>query len=325
MLNSDPSIQSLGINSYPQKKNIKNGGSMNILITGGSGLIGQALIKALHADRIIVLTRNLEKTAKLLPKGIALVSSLEQVDFNTLDVVVNLAGEAIVDKRWSTAQKARICQSRWLITQNLVEKIQAANTPPHCFVSGSAIGFYGRQNENAIDESCQDINHEFSHQICQKWESIAQQASSDKTRVCLLRTGIVLADNGGALKKMLPAFKLGLGGPIASGQQYMSWIHIDDMVAIILAAIYQPSLSGAINATAPMPVTNQEFSQTLSAVLHRPCIFRVPAVILRLIMGESADLVLFGQNIIPQKLLDNHFKFQYPSLHIALKQLLIKV
>lgn len=298
---------------------------MNILITGGSGLIGQALIKVLNAERVIVLTRNPEKAARILPKNIELVISLEQVDFNHLDAVVNLAGEAIVDKRWSAAQKERICQSRWLITQTLVEKIKSATTPPPCFISGSAIGFYGRQNENPIDESFQDVNPDFSQQVCQEWENIAQQASSSKTRVCLLRTGIVLATNGGALKKMLPAFKLGLGGPIANGQQYMSWIHIDDMVAVILAAIYQPSLSGAINATAPMPVNNQEFSKTLSVVLHRPCIFRVPAVALRLIMGESADLLLFGQNIIPQKLLDNHFKFQYPSLQIALKQLLIKL
>jgi uncharacterized protein (TIGR01777 family) len=298
--------------------------SMNILITGGSGLIGQALIKALNADRIIVLTRHPKKTARVLANGIECITSLEQVDFNHLDVVVNLAGEAIVDKRWSAVQKERICQSRWLTTQSLVEKIQSATTPPHCFISGSAIGFYGRQNENAIDEDYQDINPEFSHTICQKWEQLAQQANSDKTRVCLLRTGIVLAKNGGALKKMLLAFKFCLGGPIASGQQYMSWVHIDDMVAIILAAIYQPSLSGPINATAPIAVSNQEFSETLSGVLHRPCIFRVPAAMLRLMMGESADLVLFGQNVIPRKLLDNHFKFQYPSLQIALKQLLIK-
>jgi uncharacterized protein (TIGR01777 family) len=297
--------------------------NMNILITGGSGLIGQTLIKALSTDHIIVLTRQPEKVAKVLSRDVVLVTSLEQVDFNTLDIVVNLAGEAIVDKRWSAVQKDRICQSRWLITQALVEKIQSATAPPHCFISGSAIGFYGRQNENAIDEDYQDINPEFSHTICQKWEQLAEQANSDKTRVCLLRTGIVLANNGGALKKMLPAFKCGLGGPIASGQQYMSWIHIDDMVAIILTAIYQPLLAGPINATAPMPVSNQEFSETLSAVLHRPCIFRVPTAILRLMMGESADLLLFGQNVIPKKLLDNHFKFQYPSLQVALKQLLI--
>lgn len=298
---------------------------MNILITGGSGLIGRALIMALKADNIIVLTRHPEKSAKKLPSNIKLITSLNNVDFNSLDVVVNLAGEAIVDKRWTPVQKARICQSRWQTTQDLVEKIQAATSPPQCFVSGSAIGFYGRQNGQTIDENYQNIHPEFSHEICQQWEQIAQQASSEKTRVCLLRTGIVLAKQGGALKKMLPAFKFGLGGPIANGQQYMSWIHLDDMVAIILAAIYQPELSGAINATAPMPVTNQEFSETLSTTLNRPCLFRVPAFMLRLIMGESADLLLYGQNVLPRKLLNNHFKFQYPSLQIALKQLLIKI
>ena len=295
---------------------------MNILITGGSGLIGQALIQHLNAERIIVLTRSPEKTTKLLPENIELITTIDDVDFNDLDVVVNLAGEAIVDKRWSSAQKAIICQSRWQITRSLVEKIQAATKPPHSFISGSAIGFYGRQGAVEIDESYQDTYDEFSHHICQKWEQIALQAESEQTRVCLIRTGIVLANNGGALEKMLLPFKLGLGGPIASGEQFMSWIHIDDMVAVLLAAIYQTSLSGPINATAPMPVCNQQFSETLSAVLGRPCIFRIPGFILRILMGESADLILYGQNVIPKKLLSNDFKFEYPTLEIALKQLL---
>ncbi len=297
---------------------------MNILITGGTGLIGRALIQHLHADRIIVLTRNLASAAKRLPQNIELVTTLADVNFDELDVVVNLAGEAIVDKRWSSAQKDIICQSRWQVTQSLVEKMQSATKPPHCFISGSAIGFYGRQNASAIDENHQNFYNEFSHHICKKWEDIALRAQSDKTRVCILRTGIVLANNGGALEKMLPAFKFGLGGPIADGKQFMSWIHIDDMVAVVLAAIYQPSLTGIINATAPMPVSNQEFSKTLSKVLSRPCIFRVPAFMLRILMGESADLVLYGQNVLPQKLLKNNFKFQYPALQVALKQLLLK-
>jgi uncharacterized protein len=297
---------------------------MNILITGGSGLIGRALIQHLNTDRVIVLTRNPKKAAKKLPAKVEFISTLDEVNFNEIDVAVNLAGEAIVDKRWAKAQKDIICQSRWQITQHLVSKIQAANKPPHCLISGSAIGFYGRQGSSAIDESHQEIYNEFSHQVCKKWEAIALQAESDKTRVCLLRTGIVLANNGGALEKMLLPFKLGFGGPVGDGQQFMSWIHIDDMVAVILAAIYQDSLSGIINATAPMPVTNQEFSETLSEVLGRPCWFRVPAFILRLLMGESADLIIYGQNVTPRKLLSNHFKFEYPSLQIALKQLLIK-
>lgn len=296
---------------------------VNILITGGSGLIGQALIKHLNADRIMVLSRNPAKTAKILPNNVELLPTLDNVDFNTLDVVINLAGEAIVNKRWTKSQKDVICQSRWKTTQALVEKIKAAETPPNCLISGSAIGFYGRQDSSAIDEGHTQIHDEFSHQVCQKWEEIALQAESSETRVCILRTGIVLSENGGALKKMLPAFKLGLGGPIASGQQYMSWIHIDDMVAVILAAIYQTSLSGVINATAPMPVSNQEFSETLSEVLNRPCWFTVPSFMLRTLMGESADLLIFGQNVIPGKLLKNHFTFEYPTLHIALKQLLI--
>lgn len=297
---------------------------MNILLTGGSGLIGQALIQQLNVDRIIVLTRNVEKTASILPSYVELIHSLDDANFDEIDVVINLAGEAIVGKRWSNRQKNIICQSRWQLTQAIVNKIKQAKNPPTCFVSGSAIGYYGRQSDISIDESYQNVHHEFSHQVCQKWEYIAQQAASDKTRVCLIRTGIVLANNGGALEKMLPAFKLGMGGPIADGEQFMSWVHIDDMVAIILASIYQATLSGVINATAPMPVTNEVFSQSLSSVLSRPCLFRMPRWLLRLVLGESADLILYGQNVVPKKLLDNHFKFQFPTLHIALKHLLIK-
>ena len=190
---------------------------------------------------------------------------------------------------------------------------------------GSAIGFYGRQGPSAIDEAHQDIHDEFSHQVCQKWEAIAQQANSDKTRVCLIRTGIVLASNGGALSKMLPAFRFGLGGPIANGQQFMSWIHIDDMVAVLLAAIEQPALSGVINATAPTPVSNQEFSETLGTVLSRPCMFRDPCLCLAYITGRVGRFNLIRTKCIrPRKLLDNHFKFQYPSLQKALTQLLLK-
>lgn len=300
------------------------GAIVNILITGGTGLIGRALIQRLRTDNIIVLTRNQKNATKLLPNHIKLVSSLSEVDFNDVDTVINLAGESIVGRRWSAHQKSVICQSRWHITQHLIEKIQSATTAPKCFISGSAIGFYGRQSTAPITENQQDVYDEFSHHVCNEWERIALTAQSDKTRVCVLRTGIVLANNGGALQKMLPAFKLGLGGPIANGQQFMSWIHINDMIEIILTAINQPSLIGVINATAPTPVTNQEFSETLSAVLSRPCLFRVPALALKILMGESSDLLLYGQNVIPDKLLKNNFKFQYPSLQEALKQLLLK-
>lgn len=305
------------------KRIYTQGAIVNILITGGTGLIGRALIQHLNVERIIVLTRNRSTAAKLLPNNVELITSLEDINFDELDVVVNLAGEAIVDKRWTSSQKTLICQSRWQITESIVEKIHTATKPPHCFISGSAIGFYGRQGASAIDESHNEIHDEFSHHVCKKWEEIAQRAESEHTRVCTIRTGIVLARNGGALQKMLPPFKLGLGGPIASGKQFMSWIHLDDMVAVLLAAIYQDSLYGPINATAPMPVSNQIFSETLSHVLSRPCLFKVPVFVLRLLMGESADLVIYGQNVIPRKLLNNHFKFQYPSLQVALEHLLI--
>ena len=297
---------------------------MKILLTGGTGLIGTALIQKISNNDITVLTRDTDKARKLLPKTISLVSDLSSIDFSELDAVINLAGEPIADKRWSKSQKEKICQSRWQITKQIADQINAASSPPTVFISGSAIGFYGRQSKERIIESDSTFNDEFTHQVCKTWEDLALAAESKHTRVCLLRTGIVLDSKKGALKKMLPAFKAGLGGPISNGQQIMSWIHIDDMVDIIVEALSNKSLSGAINACAPNAVSNEQFSQQLSQVLSRPCLFRVPKPILKLLLGEMADLLLYGQNIYPDKLLTNGFKFNFETLDNALINLLNK-
>jgi uncharacterized protein (TIGR01777 family) len=192
--------------------------------------------------------------------------------------------------------------------------IQASDTPPSVLISGSAIGYYGRQDNTPIDESFDSPYEEFSHSLCAEWERIALQAESKKTRVCILRTGVVISKRGGALQKMLPPFKLGLGGPIASGQQYMSWIHLEDVLQGILHLIQHQECSGVYNFTAPNPVTNQEFSQKLAATLNRPCIFRMPEFVMRLLMGEMADLLIYGQRVVPKRLLDSGYQFVFAEL-----------
>jgi uncharacterized protein (TIGR01777 family) len=295
---------------------------MKILLTGGTGLIGSALVNQWH-DRheLIVLSRSAAKVQNLFAERVQAVTSLSEVDFNTLDAVVNLAGEPIVGKRWSDAQKQVLCDSRWHITQQLVEAIKAAQTPPKVLLSGSAIGIYGRQQSQLINEDFSHFHAEFSQHLCQHWEELALAAAGPSTRVCVLRTGIVLANNGGALQKMLPPFKAGLGGRIGSGQQFMSWIHINDMLRLTDFLLQHPTLHGAFNATAPQPVTNAQFSQTLAKVLHRPALLPMPAFVLCLMFGEMADLLLTGQRVIPANLIKAGFGFQFPELEPALRAL----
>lgn len=296
---------------------------MNILITGGTGLIGSALIPFLdNHHKVTVLSRNATKVYVNIGSHIHAIHKLSEIDFNQLDVVINLAGEAIVDKRWSKKQKQKIEQSRWQLTQDIVDSMNNANSPPHTFISGSAIGFYGRQNNQPIDESFDQCNQEFSHTLCKEWESIALNAQSDTTRVCIIRTGIVLSSHGGALCKMIPAYKFALGGPITDGSQMMSWIHIDDIIGMIMYLVEEQSLKGVFNATAPNPVSNAEFSSMLAESLNRPNFFRVPAKILTLLLGEMAELLIYGQNVRPKNITKAGYRFHYPELKEAFNHLL---
>ncbi|KZN50125.1 TIGR01777 family oxidoreductase [Pseudoalteromonas luteoviolacea] len=297
---------------------------MNILITGGTGLIGQELCKFLvNKYDLIVLTRNEIKARQLLGQNARFVDCLSKVDFNDIDIIINLAGEPIADKRWSDDRKRAIIDSRVGITKQISDYINAAQTPPHTFISGSAIGFYGRQApDTSVDETFDQPHDEFSHQLCHDWEQAALQSQSDHTRVCLLRTGVVLSRRGGALKKMLPAFSWGMGGPMGSGEQIMSWIHIDDMIQLILFLIRHDELQGAFNATAPSPVSNKEFSDCLASVLNRPAFFWLPESFLKWAFGEMSDLLIYGQKVIPKKALDANYRFRYQTLEEALKQIM---
>ncbi|WOH38501.1 TIGR01777 family oxidoreductase [Thalassotalea fonticola] len=297
---------------------------MNILITGGTGLIGSAFInKYQHKYNFVVLTREPIKARNHFPSSnkINFIDTLNnKADLSDFEAVINLAGEPIADKRWSLRQKRAICQSRWKLTNKLSHLINASANPPKVFISGSAVGYYGRQGNTEINEHYEDINEEFTHKICKVWEDKALIAH-DKSRVCLLRTGIVLANSGGALKKMLPAFKFGLGGRISSGHQYMSWIHIEDMIDAIEFLLNNLDCQGAFNLTAPTPVTNAEFTIALAKSLHRPSFATVPAIVLKVLLGEMSDLLLYGQKVLPEHLLSQHFKFTYPNINIALAEL----
>ncbi len=292
---------------------------MRVLITGGSGFIGQALTRALLArgDQVIILSRQPESVP--IKAGQQCVSSLQQIEGN-IDAVVNLAGAPIVDRRWTQARKQLLLDSRIKTTRELVHWIGEQASPPDALVSGSAIGYYGSHLDEVLDETA-DPAPGFPHQLCHDWEQAALDARDAGVRVCLIRTGVVLGQ-GGALAKMLPAFKLGLGGPIGNGQQWMSWIHLDDEVGAILYLLDNPALQGPFNLTAPEPVTNEIFSKTLARVLGRPAFMRVPAVMMRLMLGEASELLVEGQRVVPANLHTAGYVFKYPALESAFKSVL---
>lgn len=296
---------------------------MEILITGGSGLIGRHLIARLleRGNSLSVVTRSPEKARQRLDSRVVLLKGLDGLQsLDAFDAVINLAGEPIADKRWSEEQKQRLCQSRWKITERLVALFKTSQRPPSVFISGSASGYYGDLGEVVVTED-EPPHNEFTHTLCARWEQIACGAQSEATRVCLLRTGVVLAPKGGILAKMLPLFRLGLGGPMGNGRQYLPWIHIDDMVNGILWLL-DNDLRGPFNMVSPYPVRNEQFSHALGRVLKRPAILRAPATAIRLLMGESSVLVLGGQRALPKRLEASGFVFRWFDLDNALSDVI---
>jgi len=306
-----------------------------LLMTGGSGFIGSYLVPVLldQGYEITVLTRNQEKTAKHFNNRVTVAGyDMEHLDPSDeqhgFDVVINLAGQGITNKRWSAEIKSQLRESRLQTTHKLVEYLQRSTNKPELFISGSAIGYYGLQRDHALNEQALDeqasADNSFASRLCSDWEYAAQPAEASGIRTCYLRTGIVLGNNGGALSKMLPAFKLGIGGPMGTGKQWMSWIHINDLVGIIITIINNTEINGVVNATAPNPVTNKVFSSTLGRVLKRPAFFPMQALVLKLLLGEMAtELLLSGQRVVPKKMLDAGYKFQYTELENALRDLLL--
>jgi uncharacterized protein (TIGR01777 family) len=280
---------------------------MRIAISGGTGFLGRPLAAALAAagHQSVALPRNRTGWASAIDGAAA---------------VVNLAGEPIAAQRWTAAHKTRVLESRVQVTRTIVEAIHQAASPPAVLVSGSAVGYYGPRGDETVTEDT-PAGSDFLASVCVQWEAEATRAA-DRSRVVCVRTGLVLERDGGALPQMLPPFKFGAGGPAGSGRQYWPWIHRSDWVALVQWAIATSSVTGALNATAPTPITNAEFARALGRALHRPAFMPAPAFALRLLLGEMADgLLLSGQRAVPAKAQRLGFTFRYSQIDQALTEI----
>ena len=296
---------------------------MHILITGGTGLIGRQLCKALllEGHELTVLSRHPDSVSAKCGLCVNAMASLsEWTPDKYFDAVINLAGEPIVDEPWTAERKQALWESRITLTDELVRHIAAAERKPAVLLSGSAVGYYGNRGDEILGEDM-DAGEGFAAQLCKVWEDAAQMAESAGVRVCRLRTGLVLSREGGMLGRMRLPFKLCLGARLGNGKQWMSWVHIDDYVAMVLRLLRDDQTSGPYNMTAPQPVTNAEFTAVLAKALHRPALFVAPAMLLKLIMGERAGLLLEGQRVLPEKMKLAHFRFAFANLPDALRDL----
>lgn len=295
---------------------------MRILIAGGSGLIGSALSTRFENLRHHVTT--LSRNPRNKDNTIAWDPEKQEIDLRSLkqiDVCINLAGENIAAKRWSDSQKQLIQSSRISAVETLLKGFAQLEHPPKSFLCASAIGFYGDRGSEQLDENAA-AGSGFLSETVVAWEQVAAKANALNIRTVFCRFGVVLSPKGGALKQMLPIFKLGLGGKIGSGEQFLSWVSIDDAISAIDYLMCTNVISGAVNIVSPNPLTNRDFSETLAQVLHRPCFCSVPRFALKVATGEMGEtLLLSSTKVIPKKLLESEFKFQ----HTALKQTLVEL
>ena len=295
-----------------------------VLITGGSGLIGRALTTALLGDgcRVAILTRRPDRFSPTPGENVELFARLRDIpEQDPVSAVVNLAGARIVGARWTTARKQVLRESRIDLTRSLVEWMGRRESPPATLISGSAVGYYGDTGDLAISEEA-GAGDDFGAQLCRDWEAAAEPATAAGIRVACIRTGLVLAKNGGMLPPMRLSFSLGLGAKLGDGRQWMSWIHIDDHVAAIRHLLSSEDSAGAYNLTAPTPVSNRDFSDILAETLHRPRLLTAPAFALRALLGESAALLMGGQRALPVRLEREGFAFRHRDLSEALCHLL---
>ena len=296
---------------------------MRILVTGATGLIGRHLIALLAKDHTVTaLGRDNKKTSRVLAQLVDLCLTLEELEtLDGFDAIINLAGEPIAEHRWSQKQKQRICESRWHLTEGLLEKLRHCTNPPQIWLNASAVGSYGSQGSQRLTEECSRMTDDFPHQVCVRWEELAKEAADYGCRVCIMRIGPVLTTEGGMLGKQLPLFRLGLGGVQGDGEQYISWISMDDLLLAIQFLLTEQSCHGIYNLTAPHPVPQKEFARQLAITLDRPLLLPLPALLLRLVLGEMSTMLLDGQNIYPSRLLESGFHFKYPELIPALRHL----
>jgi len=297
---------------------------LRVTVTGATGLIGPQLVTALRGRgaHVTVLTRDPERARARLGEveAVRWRATEEPAPADALDgreAVVHLMGEPIA-QRWSAEVKSAIRNSRVLGTRNLLAGLRSLQRPVHTLVSASAIGYYGAHGEEPLDEEA-PAGSDFLAQVCLAWEEEANRAADLGMRVVTVRTGVVLDGEGGALARMLPPFRLGIGGPVAGGRQYISWIHRDDLVGLMLTALEREDWSGPFNATAPDPVTNAQFSRALGRALRRPALIPVPGLALRLLYGEMAEIVTRGARVVPAKALVLGYEFGHPQLEEALQ------
>ena len=305
---------------------------MKVAIAGATGFVGSRLVERLQVEGItvLVLTRNTTYAQKVFPPtafpNVEIVaytptaSGSWQSAISGCDGVVNLAGESIAEGRWTPERKQEILNSRKLATQNIVDAIANAHPKPSVLVNASAIGYYGTSETATFDETSSP-GHDFLAQVCQAWEAEATKVTNVGVRLVILRLGIVLG-NGGALGKMITPFKLFAGGPLGSGQQWFSWIDLDDIVNLIFLALTKPEMQGVYNATAPHPVRMAQLTQTMGKVMNRPSWLPVPAFALEALLGDGAMVVLEGQQVVPKRTLESGYKYKYPNLEPALVKIL---
>jgi uncharacterized protein (TIGR01777 family) len=299
---------------------------MRILLTGGTGLIGQALCRYWQhqGHELRVWSRNPQQVPALC-SGAQGIAQLQELDgCAPQDAVVNLAGAPIAERPWTEARRSLLWRSRVDLTRTLVDWMGRQAKPPRVLLSGSAAGWYGDRGEQYLPEDSAPSNADFASRLCVAWEQEAERARQWGVRVALMRTAPVLASQGGILARLLPPFQLGLGGRLGSGQQWMPWIHLDDQVALIDHLLQNDACSGPFNACAPEALRNGDFTQTLARTLHRPAVLPVPAWVLRMALGEMSVLLLGGQRLVPRSSQETGFTWRYPELSAALRHLLQK-
>ncbi len=297
---------------------------MHILLTGGTGLIGRRLCKHWIAQghQLTVLSRKPDDVARLCGANVRGIAHFDDIGSQHVDAVINLAGAPIADRPWTRKRKILLWDSRITLTEQLVTWLERREQKPDVLISGSAVGWYGDGGERELDENAQPVSEDFASRLCIAWEETAQRAETLGIRVVLVRTGLVLADEGGMLQRLLPPFKMGMGGPIGNGRQWMPWVHIEDQIALIDFLMNRDDARGPYNACAPSPARNRDFAKTLASVLHRPSFMPMPAVALRVLLGELSILLLGGQRARPDRLQEAGFTFRFTDLRAALENLL---
>lgn len=297
---------------------------MRILLTGGTGLIGRALCRHWleQGHELLVWSRRPEQVPRLCGAAVRGVARLEELGDIELHAVINLAGAPIAERHWTRARKALLWESRINLTERLIDWLAGLTRRPQLMISGSAVGWYGDAGERQLREDDPPASSDFASQLCIAWEESAQRAQELGIRVILIRTGLVLARDGGFLTRLLPPFRLGLGGRIGDGRQWMPWIHLQDQVALIDFLLHHPTANGPYNACAPQPVRNAEFTRNLAQALHRPALLPLPAPVLRVGFGELSGLLLGGQHVLPERLSAEGFRFRFSDLPAALDDLL---